>query len=446
MRTESLVEAIYHSNPLVNAEVREAAVAGIIDFLAASYQAKNEKEMALLIEMILEEGGNGKSWLIGKSIQATRAQAALFNGLQAHLLDYDDVHSDVRGHPSAVVLAALFAAGDPDTSGERFLAAYVVGVEIMARFGEAMNPYHYTKGWHNTATLGVIAAAGALAYLREYSPRLIAETMSLAATQACGLRIQFGTVVKPLHVGIAAQNAVKSADWIRAGLHSNPDFLNEKLGFFEVYTENVVHDVTVNWGDSWRIVTPGLWFKQYPFCSAATHGADAAVFLHEKYKLSEEAIQAIHIRFPPNGDAALIYKNPATGEEGRFSIEYIVWLALTGRPLTFSSFESKPIPSVWRESVQKITRENDASIKLSETAIPAGRFTIVDVTTKSGEVLSKRVDTPKGSPRNPLTKAELREKLSRAVGDEVKTKMLMAAIHNLYRTTLGVFQEIEQNI
>lgn len=443
MNTERLSEMIYHSNPLVNEGVLQAAIDGLLDYLAVSYQTKSEKEIKILKQIILEEGGNGTSYLIGSHIHATRSQAALFNGFQAHLLDYDDVHSDVRGHPSAVILSALLAVGEPEMTGKRFLAAYVVGVEIMARFGEAMNPYHYTKGWHNTATLGVIAAAGAVAYLREYSPRLIAETMSLAATQSAGLRLQFGTVIKPLHVGIAAKNAVDSADWIRMGLHSNPDFLNDKNGFFEVYAENGVPDLTENWGKTWRIVTPGLWFKQYPFCSAAAHGADAAVFLHKTYDLSEKDIESVSVCFPPNGDSALIHHSPSTGEEGRFSIEYIVWLALTGKPLTFASFESKPLPHSWRKSLQKVNRETDATIKPSKAALPVGRFTIVTVTTTSGDVLSKRIDTPKGSPGNPLTKPQLIEKLHKAIGDEVETEKIIAAVHALNHTSLGVLQEAD---
>jgi 2-methylcitrate dehydratase PrpD len=432
--TKRLAEAIYASNPLDNEQAKQAAMSGILDYFAACYQAKDEKEIHIFKDMILQEGGNGKSWLIGSDIHATRAQAALFNGFQAHLLDYDDVHSEVRGHPSAVILSAILAAGEPGMSGERFLSAYIVGVEIMARLGRHMNPYHYMKGWHSTGTLGVIAAAGAIAYLREYTPRLIAETMSLAATQSAGLRLQFGTPIKPLHAGIAAQNAVKSADWIQSGLHSNPDFLD---GFFKTYADHPAGDLTVNWGEQWSIETPGLWFKQYPFCSAAMHGADAALFLQKKYDLSDEMIESVTVSFPPNGDAALIHRTPATGEEGRFSIEYIVWLALTGKPLTFSSFSSQPISSEWREGMKKVSREYDAAVTPSESALPKGRFTIVKVKTIKGDLFSKRIDTPKGCPRNPLTEDELKSKLFHAVKDEEWTRKWIQRIYELPRTTLG---------
>ncbi|MFD6439309.1 hypothetical protein ACFWDG_05750 [Peribacillus sp. NPDC060186] len=159
--------------------------------------------------------------------------------------------------------------------------------------------------------------------------------------------------------------------------------------------------------------------------------------------MTDEDIQSVSVCFPPNGDSALIHRNPATGEEGRFSIEYIVWLALSGKPLTFSSFESKPIPSSWRESFKKVTREIDITTKPSKTALPVGRFTIVNVTTTSGDVLTKRIDTPKGSPGNPLTKSQLTEKLLQAVGDDIRTEKIIAAVHALNHTALGVFQEAD---
>ena len=77
----------------------------------------------------------------------------------------------------------------------------------------------------------MIAAAGAIAYLREYPPRLIAETMSLAATQSAGLRLQFGTVVKPLHVGIAAKNAVAGSRGHHIAI-GTPTQIRKHLVFF----------------------------------------------------------------------------------------------------------------------------------------------------------------------------------------------------------------------
>lgn len=73
MNTERLSEMIYHSNPLVNEVVLQAAIEGLLDYLAVSYQTKSEKEITILKQIILEEGGNGTSYLIGSHIHATRS-------------------------------------------------------------------------------------------------------------------------------------------------------------------------------------------------------------------------------------------------------------------------------------------------------------------------------------------------------------------------------------
>ena len=110
--------------------------------------------------MIDQEGGQPLAPIIGQDRKATMSQAALVNGYMGHALDFDDVHSDVRGHPSTVILPTLLSlSGNGQVTGRRFLQAYIVGVEIMARLGQAIGNSHYLRGWHNTSTLGVIAAA-----------------------------------------------------------------------------------------------------------------------------------------------------------------------------------------------------------------------------------------------------------------------------------------------
>ena len=158
MLSRQLADLVMQTPEIDNKDVINAAKRGVIDFFAASLHAINEKETTKIKQWIIDEGGNSKAWLLGHKTKATAAQAALLNGFQAHLLDYDDVHADVRGHPSAVILSALFASIDLTSAdkidGRRFLTAYVIGIEIMARLGQALNPSHYIRGWHSTATLG----------------------------------------------------------------------------------------------------------------------------------------------------------------------------------------------------------------------------------------------------------------------------------------------------
>ena len=94
---------------------------------------------------------------------------------------------------------------------------------------------------------------------------------------------------------------------------------------------------------------PGLWFKVYPFCSAAHHAADAILKLKAEHGLTFGQTERIDVIYPPGGDAALTEQRPKTGEAGRFSVEYVITLALHGKDFSVEHFTSEPIP----ESLQK---------------------------------------------------------------------------------------------
>ncbi|CAM5219611.1 hypothetical protein UACE39S_03337 [Ureibacillus acetophenoni] len=156
--TEKFVDKIYQATP--DAGAIESAKLGVLDFLTSCYAGKDDQGVHKLRELIQLEGGLEVAPLIGQGLKATPGQSALINGFLAHALDFDDVHVEVRGHPSAVLLPTLLAlASTNDVSGKRFLEAYVVGVEVMARIARAVSDQHYEKGWHNTGTIEVSAAA-----------------------------------------------------------------------------------------------------------------------------------------------------------------------------------------------------------------------------------------------------------------------------------------------
>lgn len=136
--TAGLAQAVMSSVPETSAEAMKEARKGLLDFTAAAFAGRRDTGVEKLVKLAEEEGGMPIAPLIGRNQKTTPSQSALINGFIAHALDFDDVHSDVRGHPSAVILPALIAAasaGRIDKS--RFLGAYVTGIEVMARLGES---------------------------------------------------------------------------------------------------------------------------------------------------------------------------------------------------------------------------------------------------------------------------------------------------------------------
>lgn len=432
----------------------ECAINGVIDYFACSLQARDDSDAQKLLAWIADEGGHARSWLVGQKKLATARQAALFNGYQAHCLDYDDVHADVRGHPSAVILSALFASirldnrNAIDLNGHRFLTAYIIGVEVMALLGKSVNPQHYEKGWHTTITLGAMAATAAICYL--YDMPFISQALALAATQASGMRLLMGTPIKFLHTGLAAQQAIQSIAWLSIGISADKDFLDDKLGFLAVYGQGNGNFRLNQWGKSWKIANPGLWFKTYSYCSAAAYIADAGQLLFQHPQFNCHDISHITIFFaPPNSDAALIYSSPTLAEQGRFSAEYILALTLLGIPLDFEQFSSNPIPKNIHKLMQKMQRtyQTQDSCQIDVTAQPGAytrRYVVVEIHFNSGNTICQRIDNPKGSPNNPYTKLEMQLKLKKAVGNEQKADNLVRDIYQL-ATGLSVDQFVKRH-
>lgn len=434
--TEMMAAEVLKATPTNNEAALREAKRGILDYLASALAGREDAGTIKLLQAIEAEGGHPVAPLIGQNKRANRRQAALLNGFMGHALDYDDVHSDVRGHPSSVILPALFAlSSGREISGKCFLDAYIIGVEVMARLGQEVGTASYLKGWHNTSLLGGVAATFAGARLLGFTARETQNAVGIAVSQAGGLRVQFGTQMKPLHAGLAAQQAVQSIEWTQQDFHGIDAALDSGIGFLHVYggkatDEAVQTALTENWGKTWRIAEPGLWFKRNPFCSAASHGADAALEL-AGLRLTVSEIEKIDIVFPPNGDAALIHTRPKTGEQGRFSIEYVVALALLGQPFTLGNFGTAAVSLEAEKLMEKMSRSYDAEHKPDAQAIPKGRFTIVRLTLADGSVHSREVCVPKGSPQAPLTDAELESKWCESAPVQHKADRIIQAIRGL---------------
>lgn len=445
--TEKLVAEVLKATPTADVAALREAKRGILDYLASAYAGRDDAGAVKLLGAIEAEGGRPIAALIGQNKRANRRQAALVNGFLGHALDYDDVHSDVRGHPSSVILPTLFAlASGREISGKQFLDAYILGVEVMARLGRAIGTASYLKGWHNTSLLGAVAATFAGARLLGFTAEQTQNAVGIAVSQAGGLRVQFGTEMKPLHAGLAAQQAVQAIEWTQQAFRGTDAALDSKIGFLHVYGGKAADEaartaLTEDWGKTWRIAAPGLWFKRNPFCSAAAHGADAALELAQLH-VDAAAIEKIDIVFPPGGDAALIHTRPQTGEQGRFSIEYVVALALLGQPYTLANFSSAPVSSEAGMLMEKMSRCYDVDHKPDPQAIPIGRFTIVRIMLTDGSVHSREVSVPTGSPQAPLTDAELENKWRDSAPDQDKAERLLQAIRGLENAWLSGLEEL----
>jgi 2-methylcitrate dehydratase PrpD len=260
----------------------QAAQTALIDTLGVLLAGSREPGARILASTV--GTGAGPATLIGLSGRASAPDAALVNGTSAHALDYDDVSPALVGHPSAVLVPAVLAAAEvTGVAGRTALEGVIVGFEVAARLGRAMNARHYARGWHATGTLGAPAAAAAAAHVFGLDAAQVQVALGIAGSLAAGLRVSFGSMVKPLHAGHAARTGVLAAQLASAGYSAAEALFEAERGFGDLFAGDVDWPAAL---DDWdwsrpEILRSGIQVKPFPSCAATHTAIDAVLSVRE---------------------------------------------------------------------------------------------------------------------------------------------------------------------
>jgi len=348
------------------------------------------------------------------------------------VLDYDDVSLD--GHPSAVLVPAIFAQGEVSgSSGAEMLVAYIAGYEVWAELlAREPTPLH-RKGWHPTTVLGTIAAAAACAKLRGLDAAGTATAIAIAASMSSGLVANFGTMTKSFQVGRAAQSGVIAARLAHAGLTASLDALEHPAGLLAALSPEGRAELDrpfVAAQKEWHIVGHGLNIKRYPICYATHRSIDAALDLVERYDLSPGQIERIHVSTGKTQLLMLRNSRPQTGLEAKFSMQFAIAAALCARNVGLRELTDE---FVRRPEVQaifpRVSLEGTAITMEGSNFAPADA---VEITTVTGETLkSGPVEYAKGSHQQPLSRDELWIKFADCLGAEFPDAKKSHAFENL---------------
>jgi 2-methylcitrate dehydratase PrpD len=311
----------------------------VIDTLGCIFAGASDAATRAVARAVSAENGEAPVSVLGLGLPA--GQDALLIGTAAHALDFDDNFHPARAHASAVLVPALMAvaARMPRCTGPAFLQAYLDGLEAMALVGHGVNPSHYNRGWHATATVGCIGAAAGAARLLGSDTAMVAQAMSLAASQAAGLKGQFGAPLKPVHAGMAARNAVAAAYLARAGLTGRLDILERPQGFLDLFGG----EESRGWDDlpdpgAHVIETRGLVTKRHPCCASTHRAVDALLDLKRELRIRADDVASIHVRVGRSAALNLPYDAPGDEMQARFSMPYCLARAFEGDGLRLADF------------------------------------------------------------------------------------------------------------
>ena len=392
----------------------EAAVRGarraILDTLGVTLAGAPETTARRVRALLAHRRSAAEATVAGTGLRASVEDAALANGTAGHALDYDDVQASLSGHPSVPVLpAALALAERQRASGADLLTAFVIGVEIEAKLGRAMNPGLYEVGWHATSVLGVFGAAAAASRVLGLSDERTAHALAIAASLASGVKANFGTDGKPLHAGHAARGGVEAALLAEAGFTANPRALEHRDGFGSTYGAGgrPVWDMALaGLGAPHEVADPGIGVKRYPACASTHQALDATLDLVAEHRFGADAVEAVECAVHYMAPHQLIYDRARTGLEGKFSMPYCVSVALLDGTVGLAQFEED---RVRRADVQALMPRVKMVVHPDQTTrdcLPT-RFSEVTIKLRDGRRLERRVHLAKGQPQVPLTDAEL---------------------------------------
>jgi 2-methylcitrate dehydratase PrpD len=421
---------------LPEATVR-AARRAILDTLGVMVAGSRESTAARVRTLIQHRGASDEATIVGTPLRASIEDAALANGVAAHALDYDDVQASLSGHPSVPVLPAILALAEHDRrSGAELLTAFVVGVEIEAKIGRALNPAHYEVGWHATSTLGVFGAAAAAGKLLGLSHERMAQALAIAASMSSGVKANFGTDCKPWHVGHAARCGLEAAQLAAAGFTGNPRVLEHGDGFGSTHGAGMkpAWDLTVaGLGAPHELADPGIGVKRFPACASTHQALDATLELIALHAIDPANVTAVECGVSYMAPHQLIYDHATTGLQGKFSMQYCVSVALLDRTVGLAQFDDD---RVRRPDVQALMPRVRMFVHPEQTTRDslARKFTVLTVALKDGTKLQRRVDQAKGQPGNPLTDGELEVKFRDAAGHALqkdRVEALVAALNRL---------------
>jgi len=413
-----MAEFITAGKPPVEAR-RRAAIA-LCDTVGVILAGAPEPAANIIRRSVVAES-QGNCRVLGTAERASAGDAALANGVAAHAHDYDDMCFVSLAHLSCALVPSILATGEfTGASGSTVLDAYVIGFEVECRLGLVMNPRHYhERGWHCTSSIGTLGAAASAARLLKLDPPSTMHALGIAASLACGVKENIGSMVKPLHAGMAARNGVTAARLAQGGFIASEQSIDGPQGYLVAMDSqkppSALVDVSADLGSRWEILGTGVTVKLYPSCAATHPPLDALLGLKRRHNITAHDIAAIDVEVDSMTPRLLIHSRPSTALEAKFSMPFCAAAAIVFDHPTLETFDTEKIgdPRIQKLLPLVTLRANphfDAAAPLSQAN--------VTVRLKDGRTISEHADGARGYP-------------GRLTDDELNTKFLACAQRSL---------------
>ena len=394
----------------------------LLDGLGLFVAGSEEHTVQLLVDEAEQMGGRPDALLLSRGANKIPApMAARVLGTAGHAHDWDDsqvsidpvhvygllTHPTIPPLSSALVMAQKLGNVD----GKTFMLAFLTGFEVECKISEWMLPQHYLRGLHSSATVGTFGAFAAAAKLLNLTGEKLRSGFGIAASFAAGIRCNFGTMTKPLHVGRAAENGVTAALLAARGFSADPDALDGPWGFFAVQGGGVSADkISQGFGKVWTIVEPGVSIKPYP-CGVLTHPTiDLMLKLVSENNVKPDEIDKVTVFAGTNILNPIRYPIAANHLQAKFSLPAALAMIALARKAGKKEFSDEFVAAAPMQAMQKrISTALDPEIE--KMGFDKMRSRIAIQLKNHKQVEGWADERYRGGPENPLSDGELEAKV-----------------------------------
>ncbi len=410
-------------------DVRDSAKALLLDALACAFAGHRGEETSQLRSLAAALGDSAESVVIGGQPMSL-AGATTMNGYLITAVTMCDVHRATLTHVTPeIVPPALAIAARDDASGGDLLAALVAGLEVTTRVGLGLDyPAFRKKGWHGPGVIGPFGAAAAVGRLRGFDADTMARAFGLAGSQSAGTFAAWGTPTVKWHQCRAALSGLMAALLAEQDFAAARNFLTAPDGgLYSTYADGGLPELAMrDLGRRWELQRIAL--RLWPAATALQDVLTALAELISAHEPDFGDIERVRLALP---ETAFRMHGGFSKYRAKFeallSAHYVAAVYLRDRTLTLDRFEPDCYddPALRRFAAERVEVVHAPDLKGGA---------IAEVETVGGGRHSARCEYPLGSPENPLSPAQVREKFRTYAGaalGEAEVERTIAAIDDL---------------
>ncbi|MBL8745155.1 MAG: MmgE/PrpD family protein [Phycisphaerae bacterium] len=440
----------------------EAAKLFWFDSIGCGLGGSQQEDAKILLahhrDMIGSEKGSGPCTVYVSGFKTNPVDASFLNNHMMRAMDYNDIYWKADPcHPSDIIGAPLALCEARGLSGKDLILATVIAYEVEQRLCEFGVPGIREYGWHH-ATLTAFASPIACGRVLNLTVDQMVQAIGISASRTftpgavtAGKLTNMKNTVDPWAGRMGCESALLAARG-----YSGPEHMFDgKEGLFAVFghvhykgsparfdAAMFLDKLPRRAEDHYRILDCGM--KSFPI-EALSHAPLTAMMKCVKEN-GVRAEQVAEIKVEVIARAADILGDPHkyrpdSKETADHSLPYCMAVGLVDGMVTPLQFKESRVMD--KSLIPVMDKVKVVANEEFESLFPKFQPSRVTITTTDGKTYAKRVDVPKGDPRDPMTAEEIGVKFN-ALGGEVigreKCRKLSELI--LKMETLGNVKEL----